>query len=146
MFGYSISYASTNSIPLFYAQYPESIVDISQLVFMLSKTQAYGYRSVTFILDRGYFFKVNLMEVENNGDSFILMIKGVNKLVNNIIDDKRNTFEFSRDCYIRRYETYGITVKCKLYVYDIISIIPTSAGLWRARFLRQNLIDDGRHG
>jgi transposase len=118
VFGYSIAYDSTNSIPLFYEQYPGSIVDISQLEFMLSKAQAYGYRSATFILDRGYFSKSNIMEMESKGYSFILMVKGMNKLVNSIIEEKKNSFESSRECYIRRYETYGTTVKCKLYADD----------------------------
>lgn len=113
VFGYSIAYDSTNSIPLFYEQYPGSIVDISQLEFMLMKAQAYGYRGATFILDRGYFSKPNIMAMEGKGYNFILMVKGMNKLVNGIIEQNCNSFEAARDCYIRRYETYGITVESK---------------------------------
>lgn len=119
VFGYSIAYDSTNSIPLFYEQYPGSIVDISQLEFMLMKAQAYGYRGATFILDRGYFSKSNIMAMEEKGYNFILMVKGMNKLVNGIVEQKRNSFESSRDCYIRRYETYGITVESKLHADDV---------------------------
>ena len=119
VFGYSIAYDSTNSIPLFYEQYPGSIVDISQLEFMLMKAQAYGYRGATFILDRGYFSKPNIMAMEEKGYNFILMVKGMNKLVNGIVEQKRNSFESSRDCYIRRYETYGITVESKLHADDV---------------------------
>ncbi|NCB32007.1 MAG: hypothetical protein EOM66_11450 [Clostridia bacterium] len=56
--------------------------------------------------------------MENKGYNFILMVKGMNKLVNSIIEEKKNSFESSRECYIRRYETYGTTVKCKLYADD----------------------------
>lgn len=60
IFGYAIAYDRTNSIPLFYEKYPGSIVDISQLEFMLGKASAYGYANATFILDRGYFSKSDI--------------------------------------------------------------------------------------
>ena len=64
VFGYSTAYDRTNSIPLFYEQYPGSIVDVSQLEFMLGKASAYGYANSTFILDRGYFSKPNIRTME----------------------------------------------------------------------------------
>lgn len=54
VFNYSIAYDTYNREPLFYEQYPGSIVDISQLQFMLEKARGYGYRHVGFIFDRGY--------------------------------------------------------------------------------------------
>ena len=55
IFNYAIAYDTNNREPLFYGQYPGSIVDISQLQFMLEKAKGYGYKRVGFILDRGYF-------------------------------------------------------------------------------------------
>ena len=118
IFGYSIAYDSTNSIPLFYEQYPGSIIDMSQLEFMLSKAGSYGYRGATFILDRGYFCKNNIRELESKNYHFIFMIKGLKPLVYDVIDESRGTFENSRDCYIRSYETYGTTLFRKLYADD----------------------------
>lgn len=118
IFGYSIAYDSTNSIPLFYEQYPGSIIDMSQLEFMLSKAGSCGYKRATFILDRGYFCKNNIRQLEDNDYNFIFMIKGLKSLVHNVIDESRGTFENSRDCYIRSYETYGTTVFRKLYADD----------------------------
>ena len=60
IFNYSIAYDVDNKEPLFYETYPGSIVDVSQLQFMLEKAKGYGYRKIGFILDRGYFSKKNI--------------------------------------------------------------------------------------
>jgi transposase len=118
IFGYSIAYDSSNSVPLFYEQYPGSIIDMSQLEFMLSKANSYGYKGATFILDRGYFCKSNIRELESKNYHFIMMVKGLKPLVHDVIDSNRGKFESSRDCYIRSYETYGTTELRKLYADD----------------------------
>ena len=46
VFNYSIAYDVNNDIPLFYEEYPGSIVDVTQLQIMLEKAEAYGYRHV----------------------------------------------------------------------------------------------------
>ncbi|MCT3488477.1 transposase, partial [Lactobacillus delbrueckii subsp. lactis] len=56
---YSIAYDMTNEKPLLYESYPGSIVDVSQLKYMLEKIRGYGYEKIGFILDRGYFSKAN---------------------------------------------------------------------------------------
>ena len=43
---YSIAYDHNNSEPLYYEEYPGSIVDVSQLQIMLLKAKGYGYRQV----------------------------------------------------------------------------------------------------
>jgi hypothetical protein len=50
---YSIAYDTLNRTPLFYEEYPGSIVDVSQLIYMIDKAKAYGYKNMGFILDRG---------------------------------------------------------------------------------------------
>lgn len=67
VFNYSIAYDTYNREPLFYEQYPGSIVDISQLQFMLEKASGYGYKHVGFILDRGYFSKENIQYMDKCG-------------------------------------------------------------------------------
>lgn len=60
VFNYSIAYDCNNREPLFYEDYPGSIVDVSQLQCMLDKAMAYGYKNAGFILDRGYFSRENI--------------------------------------------------------------------------------------
>ena len=57
---YSVAYDRNNAKPLYYEDYPGSIVDVSQLQYMLEKAGGYGYKNVGFILDRGYFSKENI--------------------------------------------------------------------------------------
>ena len=118
IFNYSIAYDTTNREPLFYEEYPGSIVDISQLQYTLEKAKGYGYKKVGFILDRGYFSRENIEYMDKCGYDFVIMVKGMSNLVNSLILEHRGTFEGSRSCSIRKYGVYGTTVKRKLYVTD----------------------------
>ncbi len=118
IFNYSIAFDCTNREPLFYEEYPGSIVDVSQLKFMLEKAKAYGYANVGFILDRGYFSRDNIAYMDACGFDFVLMVKGMSKLVSALVDSVRGTFETSRNSAIREYKTYGTTAKCPIYPGD----------------------------
>lgn len=118
VFNYAIAYDTHNREPLFYEKYPGSITDISQLEFMLEKAYAYGYRRIGFILDRGYFSRQNLEDIEQKGYSFVIMMKGMSSLVSSLIQEYSGTFEKKRVNYIGEYEVYGMTVKTRLYASD----------------------------
>jgi len=115
---YSMAYDTQNREPLFYEEYPGSIVDISQLQYMLEKAQGYGYKQVGFILDRGYFCKENIEFMDKCGYDFVMMVKGMSDLVNELVMINKGRFENKRECNIRKYGVYGTTVKRKLYVTD----------------------------
>lgn len=115
---YSIAYDTKNREPLFYEEYPGSIVDISQLQYMLGKAQGYGYKKVGFILDRGYFSKENIELMDHCGYDFVIMVKGMAPLVNQLVLENKGKFENDRNCNIRKYGVYGTTVKSRLYCSD----------------------------
>lgn len=118
VFNYSVAYDTHNREPLFYEDYPGSIVDVSQLQFMLEKAKGYGYRRVGFILDRGYFSKDNIHYMDDCGYDFVIMVKGMASFVNRLISENKGRFESSREYSIREYRTYGMTVKGRLYATD----------------------------
>lgn len=118
VFNYSIAYDTANKEPLFYEQYPGSIVDISQLQFMLEKAKGYGYKKVGFILDRGYFGKENIQYMDQCGYDFVIMIKGMGAFVKGLILGKRGSFENIREYSIKKYKVSGTTVKRSLYAGD----------------------------
>ena len=93
---YSIGYDTNNREPLFYEMYPGSIVDVSQLQYMLEKAKGYGYRHVGFILDRGYFSKENIRYMDKCSYDFVIMMKGMKKLASEIITHNKGTFEENR--------------------------------------------------
>lgn len=118
VFNLALAFDKTNRVPLFYEEYPGSITDVSQFEYMVDKVKEYNYKSVGFILDRGYFSKANIKYMEDNGYSFIIMVKGRKNLVSELITANRNTFETDRECAIRSYRVYGKTVLAKLYEDD----------------------------
>ncbi len=118
IFNYSIAYDRYNREPLFYESYPGSIVDVSQLQYTLKKAKGYGYEHVGFILDRGYFCTENINFMDENGYSFVIMIKGMKDLVSETILQVQGTFENDRKNSIRSYKVSGTTVKQKLYATD----------------------------
>ena len=118
VFNIAIAYDKTNRVPLFYEEYPGSITDVSQFVYMVDKVIEYGYKNVGFILDRGYFSKENILYMEENGYAFVIMVKGQKELVSSLVREHRGSFETDRDCSIRSYRVYGKTVMSRLYEDD----------------------------
>lgn len=118
VFNYSVAYDHNNREPLFYEEYPGSIVDMVQLQIMLDKAKGYGYKKVGYILDRGYFSKANLHFMDKNGYDFVIMVKGMKKLIREIILEVRGTFEDVRANSIRQYKTYGTTIERPLFLSD----------------------------
>jgi transposase len=118
VFNFSVAYDKTNRVPLFYEAYPGSIVDVSQLQYMLEKAKSYGYRRCGFILDRGYFCKSNIQYMDSCGYEFIIMVKGKKRLVSELVLQHKGSFEVDRSCFIKGHRIYGKTVKAKLFADD----------------------------
>lgn len=118
VFNYSVAYDTDNKEPLFYETYPGSIVDVSQLQYMLEKAKGYGYKKIGFILDRGYFSKKNIQYMDSCQYDFVIMVKGMASFVEKIILENKGTFEKKRACVIPEYRAYGMTIQGKLYADD----------------------------
>lgn len=118
VFNYTIAYDTDNKEPLYYEQYPGSIVDVSQLQYMLDKAKGYGYRHVGFILDRGYFCKENIQFMDSCGYDFIIIVKGMASFVKSLVLEAKGTFEGKRLKAIRKYKVYGTTLEKNLYASD----------------------------
>ena len=118
VFNYAVAYDTHNQEPLFYEKYPGSLNDISQLQFMLDKAFGYGYKKIGFILDRGYFSCENIQCMDKCGYSFVIMVRGMASLVNELVLEHKGTFESKRVNNIYEYGVYGKTVKHRLYAGD----------------------------
>ena len=92
----------------FYEEYPGSVTDVSQFTFMVDKVVEYGYRKISFILDRGYFSKDNIRYIDKNDYTFIIMCKGCKNLVSSIVLSAKGTFEVKRESAIRSYKVYPV--------------------------------------
>lgn len=118
IFNYSVAYDINNQIPLLYESYPGSIVDVSQLHYVIEKFQGYGYKNIGFVLDRGYFSKDNIKYMESCNYDYVIMVKGKASFVHQLITDHKGEFELKRSCFIKEYLTYGTTIQAKLYADD----------------------------
>lgn len=92
----SVGYDHDNREPLFYEEYPGSIVDVSQLKYMVDKAVGYGYRNVGFVLDRGYFSRGNLKYLDENRMPFVIMAKGNANFINGFVKEVQGSFEDDR--------------------------------------------------
>ncbi|MDD4146594.1 MAG: transposase, partial [Clostridia bacterium] len=115
---YAIAYDRNNREPLFYENYPGSIVDVSQLQYMLEKAKGYGYKKVGFILDRGYFSKENIHYMDRCGYDFVIMAKGMKSFISSLILENKGSFENARSSSIREYAVNGITICRRLFPSD----------------------------
>ena len=116
--GYSIAYDCDNSVPLFYEDYPGSIVDVTQLQIMLAKADEYGYKHAGFSLDRGYFSRENIRFMDKRNFSFVIMVKGMKPLVRDLVLEVKGSFEEKREYSIREHKVSGITRTGKLFPSD----------------------------
>lgn len=114
----SVAFNKTNQVPLFYEVYPGSIPDVSQLRYLLEKVDAYNYRSVGIVLDRGYFSRENIKFMDEKGLQFLMMVKGCKALVSSMVAEKYGSFETDRAYRVSGSDLYGITVKNKLFEDD----------------------------
>lgn len=119
IFNYAVAYDTQNKEPLFYEEYSGSINDVSQLEFMIGKAAGYGYKKIGFILDRGYFSRGNISCMDKYGYNFVIMVKGMNKLVASMIGEAKGSFENKWAHHIDEYDVYGTTIKRKLYETDV---------------------------
>ncbi|SEQ65037.1 IS1634 family transposase [Butyrivibrio sp. TB] len=118
IFNYAIAYDTKNREPLFYEIYPSSINDMSQFQCTVEKAKGYGYKKIGFVLDRGYFSKDNIYQLEDSGYSFVMMLKGKADLVQKWVLENKGSFETSRSCNIPAYQVYGKTIEKKLFGTD----------------------------
>lgn len=115
---YSIAYDSANNEPLFYEDYCGSIVDVSQLQYMLERVRGYGYKKIGFILDRGYFSESNIHYMDHNGYDFVIMMKGMKSLASEAVLSVAGSFEKNRKYRIDEYHVSGTTIKRRLFQSD----------------------------
>ena len=52
---------------------------------MIEKAKGYKYEKVGFILDRGYFSKGNITYLDKSGYNFVIMVRGMKKIVNQLV-------------------------------------------------------------
>ena len=115
----AIGYDINNREPVFYEEYLGSINDVSQLSEMINKVEGLGYsNNIGFILDRGYFSRKNIRELDEKSMSFIIACKGSATFINEIVKKVKGQFEKDRKNRINKFECYGTTIAYPLFKDD----------------------------
>lgn len=135
----AIAYDSTNKEPLFYEEYPGSIVDISQLDFMINKVSSFGYKDIGFIIDRGYFSKGNLKHIDELNYSFLIAVKGNKNFINKFVKEVKGTFESKRVNRISKFACVGTTISKPLFNGDKERYIHVFYNELKAAVERENI-------
>ncbi|MBQ9327532.1 MAG: transposase [Solobacterium sp.] len=138
----AVSYDVDNKIPLFYEEYPGSIVDISELDTMIEKAVGYGYKDIGFILDRGYFSKANIRHLDELNYDFLIAAKGTAKFIRKFIDEAKGGFESEHKTRNRRYQVYGKTVKMPVFSDDKDRYVHVFYNDLKAAIDRENFEND----
>lgn len=116
----NLSYAinQENAMPLFYELYNGSINDNAQCRYMVEKARSFGYRNVGFLVDKGYFSKMNVQYFDRNDFAFVIMVKENNKIVKEVVDKVKVRLKNMAGCYLAEHGVCGITEKARLYAED----------------------------
>lgn len=107
------AYGSNNSVPLFYEEYPSSVVDAAYLQFMLEKAEEYGYRNTAFILDGGCYGSGCTEFMDRKGCDFVIALDGSKPLAKEILTENMGSFENDQRNMIT-CGLYAATIKSKL--------------------------------
>jgi transposase len=83
--------SETTGRPVFFVNYPGSIVDKSHLPYIMAYNEELGITDIVFVLDRGFCSTSNIKYLEKEGYKFII---GVEKRHKNI----KIAIDFSREC------------------------------------------------
>lgn len=104
-----IGFDQSDETPLFYETYYGSIVDNAQCQVMVDKVSRYGYKNISFLIDRGYFSLDNIKYFEKHKYKYIIMALGDTKFVKPALDKARYEVKGSR-YYIKEHGVCGMTV------------------------------------
>ncbi len=136
----AIGFDINNKEPIFYEEYLGSINDVSQLSQMIKKVKGLGYtNNIGFILDRGYFSKKNIREMDHEHMSFIIACKGNAKFINGLVSKAINTFEKDRNNRISRFSCYGTSIVYPLFNDDVNRYIHIYYDELKAAIERENI-------
>lgn len=114
--------AAVNSLlPLFYDLYPGSYNDISEFPYLLRMAHDLGFENIGFVLDRGYFSRENLRDLHSKGYQMIMMLKGNNRCVREMIRQYGTELKSDWKNWIPAQGVYGKTVYAPLYKGESIN-------------------------
>ena len=103
-----------DGLPLIYKDYPGSIVDVTQCSDMVDTIKALGYHDIVAICDRGYISKNNLVDFDDAGIGFLLLLKACDA-TRDLITKYGKKVRLRSEAYMEEHDLYGMTVRHRLF-------------------------------
>ncbi len=101
-----ITFCQNNSLPVYYNIYPGSIVDVTTLKNCLNYLKVYDLKDIQFVLDRGFFSKANVLEMNSSEQTVqfvqplpftLKSVKNLLKKHKNRLKNPSNSFKFNEE-------------------------------------------------
>lgn len=107
----NITYVSRliDNRPLTYELYHGSVNDSNEFKFLLRNFEKYGYKNISFIMDRIYYSKDLMIKLIKNNYGFLCMLKGNYDFIDEPLNKNRIKLLNKLTCYISEYELSGIS-------------------------------------
>jgi|SaaInlV_200m_DNA_2_1039689.scaffolds.fasta_scaffold19235_1 transposase len=122
-----VTFCQNNLLPIHYNLYPGSIVDVTTLKNCVKTLDIFHLHEILFVLDRGFFSKANILEMNNRKNKVTFLqplpfsLKKVKELANKYkrkISNTSNAFKFNNE--ILHYMPASIDfdgVKFNVHIY-----------------------------
>jgi transposase len=106
-------YGHSSRLPIFYCDYDGSINDVTNLPFMLEQSSKLGINGATFVLDRGFNSKENLLYMAHNDYYFIIPMLNDRKETKELIDKYSINVRDTKN-WISKFKIYGTYIDYKI--------------------------------
>lgn len=68
-----VTFCQNSALPIYYNLYPGSIVDVTTLKNCIKYLKVFDLKDILFVLDRGFFSKANILEMNNNENKIVFI-------------------------------------------------------------------------
>ena len=117
-------YGEQSKLPLFYTKYPGSINDKAHMKHMISNNDLINLNQVKFVMDKGFYSKENIQELNSKGFQYIIAIPNNLKIVQQAIQKHRDDIVFKSECklgadlpYAKGVINHDYGAKLKMCIY-----------------------------
>ena len=111
----ALAVKQSDSTPLCYDLFPGSIIDITECEQLIDLMEAFGYKDVGLLFDRGYFSEGNVRQLDGLGYDFIMMLREDQTFVKKLIMEHMDDIKEVPRAYIGVMEVFGTSIQKVLY-------------------------------
>lgn len=112
---FEIVVKAEDGMPLLYREYPGSITDVAECESLVAILNALGYTDITFICDRGYILKKNMLAMKEKGFHYVLMMKDNLLGFKSVVAEHGAEVKERADAYLEGHDVFGKSFECDVF-------------------------------